>query len=108
MFSQPPPSANDRSAELAEQRWQIEVERFKKRQIVVGIGIAACIVAAYAAAKVGQPVLAGLCVIGTLAGLARVITLAVKVRRLFTDIKMTGGMTKEEASSEWMQRYGGS
>jgi hypothetical protein len=99
-------SANKISDGLAEQRWQIEMQRLRRRQVAIGIGIAACIVAAYPAASAGLKVLAGLCALGALAGLAAVIALLVKSRRHFIDIKMTGGMTREEALSEWTKRYG--
>ena len=108
MSGDEPASAKDRTAELAEQRWQIEVQRFKKRQIALGIGIAVCIAAGYPAAAFGQRTLAGLLAIGAVAGIAGVIYLAVKNRRLFIDIKMTGGLTREEAMSQWYRRYGGS
>ncbi len=76
--------------------------------VYVGIGIAVCIAAGYPAAAFGQRTLAGLLAIGAVAGIAGVIYLAVKNRRLFIDIKMTGGLTREEAMSEWYRRYGSS
>ncbi len=101
------PSTNKRSAEFAEERWQIEVKRFNRRQTALGIGIAACILASYPAASAGLKILAGLCAVGALAGAAAVIYLRVRNYRLFIEIRMTGGMTREQALSEWTQRFGG-
>ena len=101
-----PQSANEKSAELAEQRWQIELKGFRRKQRALGISIAACIITAYPAASAALKVLAGPCALGTLAGAASVIHPVVKNRRQFIDIRMTGGMIRDEALSAWTKRYG--
>jgi hypothetical protein len=103
----PRPPFDNEAARLAEQRWLEEEAGFMRRFVIAALWLAVGIVATYLAARFAYPISALLLCIGTLAGVAWVIYLCIQRHRTFIAIKVAGGMTKGEALSELLSRFGG-
>jgi hypothetical protein len=81
--------------------------RFTRHFALVALVLAAALVTTYVAANVGQLALARAFCVAIFCGMARVIHLIIERRRAFIAVKMQGGMTREEALSEFNSRFGG-
>jgi hypothetical protein len=98
--------SDDSAAGLAEQRWLNEAARLKRQFAIAALGIAAGLVATCVAANFGQLALARLCCILVFGAMAWVIYLCIERQRRFLAIKMAGGMTRQQALSEFNARSG--
>jgi hypothetical protein len=101
------PLSDNEAAQLAEQRWLNEEARSRRHFAIAALGVAAGLVATCVAASFGQLALARACCIIVLSGMARVIYLIIGRKRSFIAVKMDGGMTRDEALSEFNSRFGG-
>jgi hypothetical protein len=100
-----PPSPGDRAAWDAEQRWLAAEAEIGRQIMYAALVIAASLIAAAGAVIYELLAVPRLLIIVCLGGMARVIFLIVKRHRTFIAIKTAGGMTKEEAISEELDRY---
>jgi hypothetical protein len=102
-----PPSPDDGMAYAAEQRWLIAEAEIGRQFVHVAIGTVASLVATFFSALNGQLFLARAFSIAIFCCVVRVIFLIVRRHRTFIDIKIAGGMTRQEALTEMLSRYGG-
>jgi hypothetical protein len=101
------PSPEDKGPQLAEQRWLDVERRFTRHFALAALFLAAALVTTYVAANVGQLALARASCVAIFCGMARVIHLIIERRRTYIAVKTEGGMTREEALSEFNSRFGG-
>ena len=104
------PSSDDAAANvaagLAEQRWLNEAARLRRQFMLAALGVAAGLVATCVAANFGQLALARVCCVVVFVGMAWVIYLCIERQRRFMAIKTAGGMTRQQALSEFNSRFG--
>jgi Flp pilus assembly protein TadB len=91
----------------AEQLWRSGEARFRRGIAMAALIAAVAIVLTWVWARLEVRSLAILCVIVILGTLAWTIYLIVRRQRVFTKIMTGDGLTRQEASREYLRRYGG-
>jgi hypothetical protein len=99
------PPSDDGALRFAEQRWLKEEARLTRQFTIAALWVAAALIATCVAASFGHLALARVCCIMVFGGMARVIYLCIERQRRFIAVKMAGGLTSENALSEFNSRF---